>query len=75
MARKRDRNVAAPDRRNAAPVAVCALEGRVCPRFDLTPEALLFDLGRPGGPVDRIDLSSLARKERSSTSAIAGWNA
>jgi predicted Fe-Mo cluster-binding NifX family protein len=59
MAKKRGGTVAAPDRQKARPVAVCSLEGRVCPRFDLTPEALLFDLDRPEHPVDRIDLSAL----------------
>jgi predicted Fe-Mo cluster-binding NifX family protein len=35
-------------RRKKTKIGVCSFQGRVCPRFDLTPEILIFDMSRSG---------------------------
>jgi predicted Fe-Mo cluster-binding NifX family protein len=40
-------------------IGVCNLQGRVCPRFDLTPEILIFDIGSSEDQyTERIDVRS-----------------
>jgi predicted Fe-Mo cluster-binding NifX family protein len=45
-------------------IAVCTFQNRVCSRFDLSREILIYDSGAPeNGPVEKIDASSLSPAE------------
>jgi predicted Fe-Mo cluster-binding NifX family protein len=45
-------------------IAVCAFQNRICPRFDLAREILIYDNQAPEkGPVEKIDVSSLSPVE------------
>ena len=39
-------------------LAICDFQNRVCPRFDLTPEILIFDVnGSQEEPIEKVDVS------------------
>ena len=45
-------------------IAVCAFQKRVCPRFDLSGEILIYDHEAPeNGPVDRIDAAAFSPED------------
>jgi len=45
-------------------IAVCTFQNRVCPRFDLSHEVLIYDNRAPDkGPVEKIDVSTLSPVE------------
>ena len=51
-------------RKNKEKIAVCNFRDRVCPRFDLTHEMLIFDRKRVGkGPVEKVDVSHASPKK------------
>ena len=46
--------------KNKAGIAVCCFQNRVCPRFDTSPEILIFAPNRTqNGPIERLDVSQL----------------
>jgi predicted Fe-Mo cluster-binding NifX family protein len=45
-------------------IAVCTFQNRVCPRFDMSHEILIYDNQAPEkGPVEKIDVSTLSPVE------------
>jgi len=45
-------------------IAVCTFQNRVCPRFDLSHEILIYDNQAPEkGPVEKMDASALSPEE------------
>jgi predicted Fe-Mo cluster-binding NifX family protein len=59
---KADRLIPMKQGRNE--IAVCTFQNRVCPRFDLSREILIYDNQAPEkGPVEKMDVSSLSPEE------------
>jgi predicted Fe-Mo cluster-binding NifX family protein len=53
-----------PMRQGKNEIAVCTFQNRICPRFDLSREILIYDNQAPEkGPVEKIDVSSLSPVE------------
>jgi predicted Fe-Mo cluster-binding NifX family protein len=53
-----------PMRRGKSEIAVCVFQNRICPRFDLSREILIYDNQAPEkGPLEKIDVSSLSPVE------------
>lgn len=51
-------------RDNKRRIAVCSFQNRVCPRFDLTCEMLIFDgSNAQSGPIERLDVSRVSPVE------------
>lgn len=51
-------------RDNKRKIAICNFGNRVCPRFDLTCEMLVFDARNPQNePIERIDISRASPEE------------
>jgi predicted Fe-Mo cluster-binding NifX family protein len=51
-------------RRGRSKIAVCTYQSRVCPRFDLSREILIYDYHSPEKePAERIDVSSFSPLE------------
>ena len=45
-------------------IAICSFQNRVCPRFDLTREILIFDVKRPQGKsIERFSMSRVSAEE------------
>ena len=51
-------------KRKTVKIAVCNFQGRVCPRFDLTPEILVFDISHlQEEPTEKIDVYKVPPEE------------
>ena len=49
---------------NKRKIAICSFKNRICPRFDLTGEMLIFDgSNAQSGPIERLDVSRISPGE------------
>ena len=48
-------------KRKSAKIAVCCYQNRVCPRFDATPEILIYDINpSTKEPIEKLDVSQVS---------------